>query len=468
MGNSKNTKVFMLLAMVGMMLLTVQVQDLSGIPDVVKMKQEQTDQTVAPSPKDARVPQESLEFASMGMNLKNITAAALGEEQKRPTFYLHIGPPKTSTTTIQAHLTAWRHDLEKDDVIYLGRYFDRGGRFFTDPRTSQVVRAVTNMGCYFQGYEAAAWLAAPNASHGDSTGMYPECFVEMLKDMGDFFQKHPTSHVILSDEVLMAKSKLLDRLSIFGDFLQHTLFQNYTLHIVSSYRRLEDWYPSARKQINLRSQKRNKWQGYVWPLFPNVLGLARHHTHRIMPTPWEIIWALQHYNQNGKHLHFHVYNIHDDSESIMATWFCDILNATHTCRKARQQNDSDLKLNSDHQRNIDLMYDEVVSWATHKNVLDKNKVRRKQAIQQAMAHDLLNNRTFRDLPLACPSKEQYEEYFNISRYVEGRAIPEFAAVSQSLHHEQFDKSVYSNKYCSVNTTAILQDPYWQRFFETNI
>jgi hypothetical protein len=171
MGNSKNTKVFMLLAMVGMMLLTVQVQDLSGIPDVVKMKQEQTDQTVAPSPKDARVPQESLEFASMGMNLKNITAAALGEEQKRPTFYLHIGPPKTSTTTIQAHLTAWRHDLEKDDVIYLGRYFDRGGRFFTDPRTSQVVRAVTNMGCYFQGYEAAAWLAAPNASHGDSTGM---------------------------------------------------------------------------------------------------------------------------------------------------------------------------------------------------------------------------------------------------------------------------------------------------------
>jgi hypothetical protein len=39
MGNSKNTKVFMLLAMVGMMLLTVQVQDLSGIPDVVKMTQ---------------------------------------------------------------------------------------------------------------------------------------------------------------------------------------------------------------------------------------------------------------------------------------------------------------------------------------------------------------------------------------------------------------------------------------------
>jgi hypothetical protein len=40
---------------------------------------------------------------------------------KKPILYLHAGPPKTATSTIQAKLFEHQKNLSKDGIVFLGR-----------------------------------------------------------------------------------------------------------------------------------------------------------------------------------------------------------------------------------------------------------------------------------------------------------------------------------------------------------
>lgn len=51
---------------------------------------------------------------------ENVTKKEKKKERK-PILYLHVGPPKTATTTIQQKLTEYRKDLMENGILYLGK-----------------------------------------------------------------------------------------------------------------------------------------------------------------------------------------------------------------------------------------------------------------------------------------------------------------------------------------------------------
>jgi hypothetical protein len=201
--------------------------------------------------------------------------------------------------------------------------------------------------------------------------------------------------------------------------------QQLQLHVVITYRRPLHWLPNARKQVNLRSQKYNRWKGEIPPLFPTALQNLEQDggQHQHYPTPWELRRIVEQYD-----IPYSIYDVHHDDDnsnndtqqqqtSMLETWMCDILLAHNLCQQLRQQRKSisnnnnnnnissssstfslppqhsqqppqeqETKLNALPQRNTDLLYDEIVSAARARGLLLLGThIQRKQAIRAAQA-----------------------------------------------------------------------------------
>ena len=70
------------------------------------------------------------------------------------------------------------------------------------------------------------------------------------------------------------------------------------------------------------------------------------------------------------------------------------------------------------------------------------------------------------LPLECESTSALNDLLEESIRLERAIVPGF--FNETSLRESFAVNVAKNKYCSVNTTAVLQDPYWRAIFESKI
>jgi hypothetical protein len=398
----------------------------------------------------------------------------------KATLFVHVGPPKTGTKTLQVMLTAWEGILmEKDNILYTGLRVmpDQGRR--SGPAIGDLLR---NFQCF---------VSAFNADRANKT--LPGCFTYSVQKFEEEYHKSmgqdgvPTSF-IQSSEFLTENRKLLWNL-IGYEFFQRHVEQYYNLKIISTYRRLEDWYPSARHQVVLRTQNK-RWKAEIPPIFPQVLDLARTETHWAYPTPSEFIQRVWQFNRmddkKQSNLTLLVHNMHLDKDSfdMFETFVCTILQAENTCQFIQQQRRQEethgnsavdmnffknLKMNDSPDKKINLLYDEIASAAAARNIINKDKIKRRPAWLKLRAfHEETLNQTIKDLPMQCPSHDQLEEYLNISITVERKIVPEFAASPEveEEHRAGFWKSADSGKYCSVNVTAVLEDATWRKFFQS--
>jgi hypothetical protein len=287
--------------------------------------------------------------------------------------------------------------------------------------------------------------------------------------MEERHQQNPERNILLSEECTHQDKRMLHNVDVY-DFLQETVFQNYTLEVIVTYRRLEDWYPSARRQIIKRQQDR-KYVGVLQPLFPTALHQAQKQTHVPYPTTPQIVRTM---NTRSK-IKLHVLNFHQGG-GILSNFACDILNAPRTCASSSSSSTSsqdDNNNNNNNNNNVrlneaqfdSLLYDEIVSYGASRGFFNASKVHRPDAIR--LAQEYHNNRNDENylnrLPLVCPTQDVLREYLNVSLLVEREMVPNFVTPDVERDHvDAFWKS--TSKYCSINTTAIEEGPYWRNFF----
>ena len=313
----------------------------------------------------------------------------------------------------------------------------------------------------------------PN-TNDDNHNETKSCYQSLLENLRTKYTQEVNNNdgivndLVLSDEVFTRNRAILTNYEELETF-QKDVHDIYNLKVVVTYRRYEDWYPSARRQINLRSQKTSTWIGPIKSQFPMALKHARKNSHQIYPAPAELIQTLQ---QQNSTLDISVFNFHENSDNMMETFACTILqNAHHTCQLSKLPNSTKVYMASDKEVKDDLLFDEIVSMAADIGLVDSTLLKRKVAVTGARIwyQEIQNHTTMKDIPMKCPTDDELNEYLQLSLDVEKQIIPEFVSSEvEEAHKQTFWDAAKSNKYCSVDTDIVMKDPEWLVFFQTVI
>jgi len=356
----------------------------------------------------------------------------------KPSFLIHVGPPKTGTTTTQTILTVYRDQLLLDNIDYLGF------QMWPDHHWQKYEA----LGRSIQDIPGCLWCKQKN--HICAKTCWPR-FTELLRE-----QRGHGNSILLSDEVYTRNRSFPAK--YFRD-LQEYVRDDWNLEFIVTYRRLEDWYPSARRQIMLRNK--GKWPKHPYaPLFPGVLNSAKGMRHTSYRTSKEVISALE-----SAGLTVRVFNFHENNNDLTKTVLCNVLpEATHACA-ASLNSPIDLHMADDKQEKENVFYDEILTNAIGQGLFDQKTVSKKNARKRARRYvEETLNMTVHDLPMKCPSREELEEYLQASLAYERAVVPKFAEAHEKEHIKEYWKKA-ETKYCSIDTDQVIQDAGWLKLFE---
>jgi hypothetical protein len=401
---------------------------------------------------------------------------------EKPWLVIHVGPPKTATTTIQEALTTdtFQQALQRDNYVYTGAYIRNDGQFQRPKKINQQLKDVR---CHMEMSKARQQLSRKNKRQNSPKKAVKEvvsrvpCAKEIVRLL-QIFKKRNQS-LIISDETLsnawtafydMRNKAPLDFIS-----LRELLSDDWNLLVIIGYRRFVDWLPSAKQQIerwNPHKPRMNKWPDgtrtggkAVSGVFPDYWkrprGLAYHYTHEVLAAVDNI-------------LPVRIFNMHltdaDDDQlvPVRTNFLCHALpNAPHTCAFSKQMDAATLQEKIANPQQT-LSYDMLATAAAAANLIDTVAIKRHDAVLAAQEyHEKVLNQTATDFPVTCPDKSEYETYLNHSLILEKEILPELFATTPALeerHIADFWKSVAQQKYCHIDTAAVLQESQWVTFF----
>jgi hypothetical protein len=247
-------------------------------------------------------------------------------------------------------------------------------------------------------------------------------------------------------------------------------FDGFDLYVMIGYRRLVDWYPSARRQVMFRSKK---WGGRNFrPFFPNYSRLSRRHTHNTYFTPKELYQQVRTKTRgilrDDQIKLLNVYEYDTVSENVL----CSLIPNAPTACKALMR-DLAVEQESIHMGNGDNVdvttYMEVMKVAGSTGLVNPSRIGYSKAVGKMRKYNEQTlGRGARDLPLICPGNDTLNDFLEASLMAEAELFPAFASSErgESSHRDKFWADVQKKKYCDVNVTSVLDDPQWQEFLST--
>jgi hypothetical protein len=389
-----------------------------------------------------------------------------GRNASKPYFVLHVGPPKTATTTLQTELTHYQRALAEDDYGYLGQRMVNPDNMW-DHEHGELLLMLQDRDCQKHVHEARINGHRP----------WPRCwrrFLQVLK-----LRRHEGRSVILSEENLAIKytdfGDGIGRTSIDWPALNMALkYQGWEPLVIVGYRRLYDIMPSAKQQWD-RWTKVNpglrEWPPvgrHLQPLFPNVLEDPRLYDGYVAKyIPRTIQWSYTDHlvKMISPHIPVRLLNMHDPS-SIRTTFLCQVLpHAPGACRQSRiddEQADGELHRNSEES----LFYDAITTAAADRGWFNTDLLRRR--VVGLAVRDYYEQERHEDpknLPLICPNTTELEILLDRSLIKEEQILT--AAVAETMREEHiqgFWKSVDKHKFCWIDIDKTLEDPHWEQFF----
>jgi hypothetical protein len=151
-------------------------------------------------------------------------------------------------------------------------------------------------------------------------------------------------------------------------------------------------------------------------------------------------------------------NIHHDTMTAISIFLCEVVpNATKSCKASLNH-----KLEKSNP-SIPMDYQLIAVDAVDRGLLDKSKINRRQVVGTIEQYHKEKLKS-RPLPLECMDQVSLEAVLAESMRFEREFVPDFAATHEEQHRTNFWKAAAKNKFCSVNTTAVLMDPDWLSFF----
>lgn len=327
------------------------------------------------------------------------------DKSDKPVFFLHVGPHKTGTTTIQNSFDT-NPELHKDNYVFLGM------RNPPHIRDTWGVRA---------GLKA---FRGENNTNNFLTRLEKE--LESPKNL------------IVSEENF---SIMLDAKDEQGNHffqLLKSLLKDRNVVVAVGYRRYHEWLVSL---YNERHKNHNQRQTFVRWYRKNDGGFRYvMNLYRVMTT----------YFDNVK-----IINVHDDID-IMTQIYCDILpNATYSCLWHKEQ-EEDKRTNP----SIDLWPVAIASEAIFRNLTATNVTHLSQKVQARVKE------TNYALPSQCLSLKEQQVILEQALNYEKNLMPEFfrSPNGESKLRKGFARCCRNDKFCSVDASSVVRNKQWQDFF----
>jgi len=463
----------------------------------------------------------------------SISAAA-----PRPKLYIHIGPHKTASTTLQTDLTYYQDRLAQDNIIYLGRYYHPyigpEGRLVLNRADDSAIQTATRdifRGCWhdkirdcvedlnkllLNKFDRRPYHALPNLLMSD------EAFLKMFDDWV------PAANAGGENGTTAVTATMKEHINQHYVLLQEVLGREWDVTIVLAYRRFYEWLPSNKHQTDKTRTFECHWNSkHLEPLFPLPLSPSQNgsSTAELETRTQEMFetWGHQHFfseatvktlkmlSASNSNFHFKVFHLYGKL-SVRTNFLCNVLEgAEFSCRASRKQ-DAVAKETRINTRDTDedtvfvqypsAFFDAMAVSAAgarfvNRAVWERSAVAKALRAQyykgtaawwedqqeQAKVDDLLtddidddqqddddadsrasgieksqpNPTTPWEIPLICPTEDQFHQLLRFSLSLEFRYLPKLYRKSYREHRAAF-YATSRLAYCWVDDAALLGEP----------
>jgi hypothetical protein len=350
-------------------------------------------------------------------------------ERKKPRMFLHIGPHKSATTSIQCALYHYGPQLRNDSMVFLGKV-DAGwcnfGKIQQDSRIRTIDKCIKDESCW--------------------TNMTQE-----WKDYAKQGIDMVLSKEVLSDWASSKHSKPEFRERFWGSL--GSALQGWNVTVLLTYRRYFDWLPSAFNQhaYHTRLQTNQPWPRQDEPVetFENFLIKVQEGT-KTPPYPFLDDILEYSFPPSWK---VHIMDL-EESEDIVSTLICDVLQANYTCQNYQPlppSRESSIK---------ELMYDYINIQGLHWGWMRLGK----RGTRMRATRDFLDQYDMSNVAYDCPDHMLLNTFLDHSLELERKILGN--VTDEEEHSWRFWKGM--KKFCTVNATKLLlkQPEQWKKFYQS--
>lgn len=399
---------------------------------------------------------------------RDVTENPIVDVDMRGHLFLHIGPSKTGTTSLQTDLTsAFNLGWLGVDHYYAGRYYQP----YYHNRTS-IMKMNRSESALLETARTMRIMKDGNCS--DFRRELDELYYEKREVASTNVSATALSkpfflNVIVSDEGL--GNIWLDQ----SDYkaIYDAIHDVWQVTMVVGYRHFHEFLVSTKFQRDradkLGSLTKENWLSEggrsVVPIFPDTMREWRNYFHFTD----ELIENV------GSTFPVRILNLHDDEDnsSLTTKFLCEILDsADYACQRSRER-DAYQKTFLNTQADATVVspfYDVLATTAASAGLIDESKFARKQIREAARVfQEETLGLTANDLPLLCPTRKELEELFNLSLDMESKHMPRKQTESDNADfmdfRDGFEAKVAEHAYCFVDAGSVLTDLQWKQFFE---
>eukprot|EP00977_Amphora_coffeiformis_P010160 scaffold2363_cov159-Amphora_coffeaeformis.AAC.22 len=365
----------------------------------------------------------------------------------KPWLVLHVGPPKTGSSSIQAALGQF-HDasLTADNYSHEKWIFQIG---------DDKQRCVLPMANVLRKTE----MNQPKKL--EHSNFCWEFFLSRMERLAN-----QQRNVVMSDEVVATTARHVKDLEYsFVDRMIEDLGPTFRLAVIVVYRRYFDLLNSQYNQkykAAVGKKESNEWPGSggehvpSYPRFVDAILEALKEGKSVYgTTPEQVLPAFR-----GKVDLLYVMDYHDGD--LLTNFFCNALpDAPQTCQTIR---DLEARPPSVNVGTSLVEYDRLSTAAYAQGWIDGTRYKRPDmASAVRIYNEKVLNATWTDLPLTCASVDSMKTLFKRSLAMERNVLADHGDAKAHLDHYNAFRA--ARKHCSIDVLAVLQDSKWQAFFQ---
>ena len=385
---------------------------------------------------------------------------------KKPNLVIHLGPPKTATTSLQLDLTRLKEMLALDGYIYAGRYYC--------PKWNNVQQKTVLDRQEMPMMDILRTMFKPSHCRKNKND---ERLVECVQPFQEALEpfKNNNKNIILSDE---GYTLALGRPEYY-QALQDALSDEWDIILVMGYRRFFEWLPSDMFQRYRMDKVKGdlNWKNH-WPGGGGIGGGQESPGEKVtLLFPWYYKgWKEMGHrysdfvanNVGNNTFPLGILNLHDDQKSVLTQFVCDILpDASRSCAESKKRDElGNVTTTNDAAGVLHVNYDMLTTGAAELGLVDTSRFERKDirhALKNFTESEL--GKTHWDFELICPDQSQLDEFLNMSLELETRILgSSVAAAMESKSRTAFWQDVKEHKFCEVDAEATLSKEPWKSYF----
>lgn len=404
--------------------------------------------------KQTESPTPMMSIESGSVSTKNLRKGNLSAgETKKPLFVLHIGPPKTGTTTLQCELGLKYPDLLQENFYYLGTYYAPLCGLPMSHRIegfSDATRPVL-LHCY-----------APHTREG--------CDLDkQWQDFANILESHKEHNIIMSDEMFHHHFAQED-VERFAKLLK----PHWDVRIIYTYRHFYSSLPSMYHQLN-DPYATNPGMAYavektIWPenggykirsFRESNYFYIEHEMTRFF------YWVIAFGDVS-------VFNMHNtNGVDYLPAFLCTMIpEATSLCspsQPALVEPAESAAHNDNSSASKYLRYD-MLAVAAHELGLLEHTILSREMVRDAVEEycEAKKWTNIDDFPLDCLSNAEMDSFFEESLRQASMLSPYFTNPQEDSIQDEirsgFQEFRNKKKFCSINAERALEEEHWRHFF----